>query len=291
MKGVFKMISCGFFGSYNHDRRYDTRQISSMFDGIIRDGIYMSIGDHFAVTASDSLPNDENNGMPVIIGTGRAWFDHSWTLNDAPVPIYIPQSEVILNRIDAVVLDVNSALDVRNNDVIVIKGTPGTNPQKPNLIKSVERNQYPLAYIYVAKGATTITQANITNAVGTSETPFVTGILETINIDSLISQWSAQWNEYVIAYGEQADQFYNESVADIQDFQQKYKADLNAWKMETQANIMDWFNNLQQILSDDAQVQIATDLMSVKDDIQYLREHAIIDSISDKPEETENEGE
>ena len=66
-------ITSGFFNSVNHDRLYDAEQVSSIFDGIIKDGVYESIGDAFMVT-----PNSDLNDS-IIVGTGRAWFDHTWT--------------------------------------------------------------------------------------------------------------------------------------------------------------------------------------------------------------------
>ena len=43
----------------------------------------------------------------VTVGTGRAWFDHTWTLNDTPLTLEIePASEMVV-RIDAVVLDID----------------------------------------------------------------------------------------------------------------------------------------------------------------------------------------
>lgn len=68
-------VSYGFYNSMNGDRKYDATQMSSIFDGIINDGIYETIGDRFVVRTS--------GGMNVVVGTGRAWFNHTWTLNDS----------------------------------------------------------------------------------------------------------------------------------------------------------------------------------------------------------------
>ena len=42
-------VSSGFFNSVNHDRLYDAEQVSSIFDGIIEDGVCESIGEAFMV--------------------------------------------------------------------------------------------------------------------------------------------------------------------------------------------------------------------------------------------------
>ena len=56
----------------------------------------MTIGDCLVVSASE--------GMTVNVGTGKAWFEQPWTLNDTLYPIVMPESEVVLNRIDTIVL-------------------------------------------------------------------------------------------------------------------------------------------------------------------------------------------
>lgn len=177
-------LTYGFYNSLNHDRKYDSLQLSRIFDGIINDGVYESIGDALMVKAS--------NAMTVSVGLGRAWFNHTWTLNDALYLVTITDAELALNRYDAVVLEVDSGN--RTNSIKVVKGTPAVSPVKPTLIISDTVNQHPLAYIYVEAKATEITQANIQNAVGTSECPFVTGIMSTISVDNLIQQWSAEFD-------------------------------------------------------------------------------------------------
>jgi hypothetical protein len=209
----------GFYNSLNGDRRYDAIQMSSIFDGIIRDGIFMHIGASMTVHAG--------SGMTVTAGIGRAWFNHTWSLNDALLPVTLAQSEILQDRIDLVVLEINSDPTVRANAVKVVKGTPATNPVRPTPIKSLTLNQYPLADIRVNRGVTAINQSNITNRVGTSETPFVTGPLELMDIDALVAQWGDQWNQFYnaqAAYMESTTealllawkQFYSKQTAEIE---------------------------------------------------------------------------
>lgn len=204
------MVTYGFYDSINGDRKYNAIQFGSIFDGIVRDGIFMSIGDCFRVR--------QGEGMMVLVGIGRAWFNHTWTLNDALLPVYIPQSEVILHRIDAVVIDVDATQSSRKNSIIVVKGTPSSNPQRPNMIHTAYRNQYPLAYIYVQAGTTSIRTADISSAVGTSEAPYVTGILETVNIDALLDQWKDQWQA-----------FYEKQTAEIENYNDFWEKEWQKW--------------------------------------------------------------
>ena len=198
-------LTFGFYNSVNGDRKYNAIEMSRIFDGIIVDGVFMSIGDAFAVKAS--------SGMGITIGEGRAWFNHTWTLNDAPYPLTVSASEALLDRIDAVVLEINSNANVRANAIKIVKGTPSSSPAKPTLTKSELLNQYPLAYITVKKGTTSISQANIQNTVGTSACPYVTGPLEGMNIDNLIAQWESQ---FVSWFNEMEGQLSTDAAGNLQ---------------------------------------------------------------------------
>lgn len=179
-------LTSGFFNSKNHDRLYDATQIATLFEGLINDGVYQGVGNIFKVSAS--------SGMRVTVDTGRAWFNNTWTRNDALIVLTVPTAEQVLKRIDAVVLEVNTLENVRNNTIKIVKGTPASSPAKPSLTKNDDVHQYPLAYITVDPNVTTITQQKIQNAVGTSACPFVTGIIKTLDIDDLIMQWSTEFN-------------------------------------------------------------------------------------------------
>lgn len=214
-------FASGFFNSVDHDRLYDATDISRLFDGLIRDGIFASIGDCLVVKQS--------NQMNVTVGTGRAWFNHTWSYNDALYPVTIPPSEILMDRIDAVVLEINSVESVRANSIKLIKGTPSSTPTKPALTNTKEVHQYPLAYVTVGKEVTSIRQADIENCVGTSACPFVTGILEVISIEQLIPQWKDILNRFV-----------EENTANFNTWMNGEKQDYQAWLTAAKKKITDW---------------------------------------------------
>ncbi len=181
-------ITYGFYNSKDGDRKYYARQVSKIVDSLVKDGIFMHIGEHLNVK--------QGTGMQVLVEPGFAWFNHTWTENDADYPLTIEESDLLQPRIDAIVLEVDESLAVRANAIKVIKGAPASEPQKPTLTNTAEVHQYPLAYVSVAVGASQITNANIENRIGMKDCPFVTGILETINIDTLIQEWEAQFDEW-----------------------------------------------------------------------------------------------
>ena len=195
-------LTYGFYNSQNGDRMYDATDISSIFDGIIKDGVFMSIGDAFIVSAA--------TGMQVTVGSGRAWFNHTWTYNSVASLYTIEPAEIVLNRIDTVVLEINASEEVRANSIKVIKGTPASNPVAPTLINTELVHQYPLADIYVGANVTEIIPANITNRVGTEACPLSTGILETLDSAPLLAQWNSAFTVHSQAWVDQMAQQQND---------------------------------------------------------------------------------
>lgn len=238
-------VTSGFFNALNGDRKYNAEEMSSIFDGIIEDGVLQHVGTAMVVTAT--------NNMNVYVGIGRAWFNHTWTLNDSILPLEVTQAEVLLNRYDAVVLDVDARTDVRANTIKIVNGTPGSSPSKPEMVKDNDHWQYPLAYIYVGAGVTSIGQENITNCVGTSECPFVTAPLEKMDIDALIAKWEVQWNVWT----ERNDSEWDSWKA-------KNDAEWTEWITENDTDFKNWIADLKDILGDDVAASLADQILQIK---------------------------
>lgn len=230
-------FASGFFNSVDHDRLYDATDISRLFDGLIRDGIFASIGDCLVVKQS--------NQMNVTVGTGRAWFNHTWSYNDALYPVTIPPSEILMDRIDAVVLEINSVESVRANSIKLIKGTPASTPAKPSLTNTKEVHQYPLAYVTVGKEVTSIRQADIENCVGTSACPFVTGILEVISIEQLIPQWKDILNRFVEENTANFNTWMNGEKQDYQAWLTAAKKEITDWQATSKSDYQKWYDSIK----------------------------------------------
>lgn len=230
-------FASGFFNSVDHDRLYDATDISRLFDGLIRDGIFASIGDCFVVKQS--------NQMNVTVGTGRAWFNHTWSYNDALYPVTIPPSEILMDRIDAIVLEINSVEAVRANSIKLIKGTPSSTPTKPALTNAKEVHQYPLAYVKVGKEVRSIRQADIENCVGTSVCPFVTGILEVISIEQLIPQWKDILNRFVEENTANFNTWMNGEKQDYQAWLTAAKKEITDWEATSKSDYQKWYDSIK----------------------------------------------
>lgn len=225
-------VSSGFFNSLNGDRKYNAAQMSAIFDGLIIDGVFASIGTAFAVKAA--------GGLTVNVGIGKAWFDHTWTVNDSILPMTAPEAEVLLDRIDAVVLEVNETESVRENTIKFVKGNPSSAPSRPTLTNEGNVHQYPLCYIYRKYGTAVINQADITPMVGTESTPFVTGILQTISLDELLGKWQ-----------DELDRFTDARSQEVDDWIAQEESDFTTWIASEQADFLAWYNQMKDQLSGD----------------------------------------
>lgn len=181
-------VTSGFFNSVNSDRRYNAEQMTAIFDGIINNGVFSNVGTAFGVNA--------DLGNTITVGIGRAWFNSKWIYNDAILPITLSDPEVFLDRIDAIIIEINNSEAVRACSIRAITGTPSSAPERPALTDSEDVHQYPLAYISRKANATEITQADITNMIGTSACPYVTGILQVVDIDQVLAQWDSEFNTW-----------------------------------------------------------------------------------------------
>lgn len=162
-------LTFGFYNSVNGDRKYNATQFATLFDSIFIDGVFAKVANEFEVGI--------NSGMNINVASGRAWFKKTWTDSDSTIVLAIDEAEVVLDRIDTVVIEINTNNESRTNSVKVIKGTPGSTPVAPTLSQSDGVYQYPLADIYVTAGATEILSGDITDRRGSTDCPFASGLL------------------------------------------------------------------------------------------------------------------
>lgn len=198
-------LTSGFFNSVSGDRTYNADQLSSMFEGLISDGVYESVGDAFQVTAS--------SGMVVNVGTGRAMVNSKWVKNTAPIAVTIADAHVLLNRYTAVVLRLD--ISGRSISVETIDGEAASTPSKPSIVRNSTYYDMLLAYIYVGAGVTSITQANIDDQrANTTYCGWVTGVVQQVDTSTLFLQWQTAY-----------EQFYEQMLA----WQASERAAFDAW--------------------------------------------------------------
>ena len=203
-------ITYGFFNATKqsdgtYDRAYNSDQISDMFEGLVSDGVFESIGDAMVVTAK--------SGMTVQVGTGRASIDGRWIKNDAKMDITLAASNIALNRWSAIVIRLN--MSSRTMSIVEKVGTAATNPVKPSLTNSTTVKEKCLAYVYVKAGAGSITQVDITDMrADTSVCGWVTGVIKQVDTRQLFLQYQAA---------------YERQLATMQAWETQQKAAFDTW--------------------------------------------------------------
>lgn len=183
-------LTCGFFNSLNGDRVYSAEQIGNMFQGLISDGVYENIGDAFAVRAA--------GGMVVTVGSGRAFVGRKWAFNDAAVSVTISAAHSSLNRYTAVVL--RRSMTTREVTIETIDGTPAANPAKATIVRDSDTYDLCLAQVYVGAGATSLTQANISDTRAGDRCGWVTGIVSQVPTGDLFEQWQTAYEEFYASF-------------------------------------------------------------------------------------------
>lgn len=181
-------IKSGFFNSLNHDRVYDADDINSIFDGIITDGVFGNIGSKFNVTPG--------SGMTVNVGTGKARFHQIFVENDANLVLQVSQSDVLLNRIDAVVIRVDRTMNGRIGNIVIVKGSPSQNPAAPTLSNDNQIWDMPIAYVNVKANANKINFSDIQYLVGRNTTPLITAPMQTLNVESYVNNMEEQFSDW-----------------------------------------------------------------------------------------------
>ena len=163
-------LTSGFFNSVSGDRKYDARQMGSVFDGVFADGVFPTIGSRFDVELVEGTTT-------VNIGTGKAWFNKTWTELDAVLNVDLGAGESTLSRIDEVVLEVNTSDAVRANTIKVVKGAAASSPVRPTLTHTPFVNQYSLCRVLRRPGVD-IEGSDVLSMVGSLETPHAKAVID-----------------------------------------------------------------------------------------------------------------
>lgn len=203
-------ITYGFFNALQqsdgtYDRVYNSDQISNMFEGLITDGVYESVGNALIVKAI--------SGLTVQVGTGRMIIGGKWLKNDATTDITLAASHLTLNRWSAIVC----RLDATNRVMTIVEkaGSPATNPTKPTMTNSSTIKEKCLAYVYIKAGATSVSQFDITDSrADTSVCGWVTGLITQVDTSQLFLQWQTA---------------YENMFAQMQAWETQQKAAFDTW--------------------------------------------------------------
>lgn len=187
-------VKYGFYDSLNGDRLYTADDINTFLEGVFSDGVFEFVGNGLAV---ENVPGTMN----ILVKDGRAYFNKVWIRNTSTLTLPLEPSNLINPRIDIVILEFDSSITVRENSIKILTGIPSFTPVPPVLANTSTLHQYALAHIYVAAGVSEINSVDITNKIGTINTPYAkslisepyTGPVTTATNDFQVGNGSGSW--------------------------------------------------------------------------------------------------
>lgn len=151
------MIRYGFFNSINGDRKYNADDMTKYFDKIVSDGVFHDQASALKVTSSLS------EGFTIDVHRGRGLIDCRWIENDTIYTITLDPSDMLLDRIDTVVMRLDLRESERKMEIAVVKGVPAVTPVPHQRVKTADIKELILGYVRVNHNAITISDSDITD--------------------------------------------------------------------------------------------------------------------------------
>ncbi len=146
----------GFFNSKGLDRTYTAENFCDYLGSIICNGIQDNYGDCFAITA--------NGDLTVTIGSGKAWINGHYFINDTSHTLDLSQYvDESLNKYLVIGIYCDTSDSLRKCDMEVKAGTAATSPTTPVFTNTKTRTYLTIASIYLRAGTTEIKQSNISD--------------------------------------------------------------------------------------------------------------------------------
>ena len=213
-------LASGFFNAIMQDgvpdRTYNCDDLNEFLKGLVSEnGIYAEVSSACQVVAS--------SGMNVVVKTGKGQIGFNWFEIESDTTLEIANSDVVLNRIDRVVIQ--RSLTNRNTVIYVKQGTLASNPTPPALTRNESVYEIALADILVSKNISAITTALITDQrSNNSVCGWIVGLIEQFDTTTLFNQYQTA-----------QDNFINNQTQSFEDW----------YDTQTQ-NFNNWFNGIKE---------------------------------------------
>lgn len=147
-------FSCGFFNSKGLDRTYTAENFTSYLSSIICNGILDTYGQNFKLTAA-------NSGLGVVLGTGKAWINGHYFINDSRYVIDLTSyQDESLPRYVGIAIYLDTTESVRSVTLKLFPGTPAENPQLPSIPQDEDHVRLLMYAVRMNPGASRITESD-----------------------------------------------------------------------------------------------------------------------------------
>lgn len=231
-------------GRPTYDRAITSKPLRKLYSQLFSTGVMPNPSNNFQVIAGDA-------GMTVKVNPGFAVVQGCLKLEETTRTIEIQAASSSLDRIDTVVLRLNDEVNARICDLYVRQGIPASSPTRPDLVRSGSVYEIGLADIFIPANTATIVQKRITD---TRLDPDRCGYVSSI------------------------------SEFDTETLYLQIQNDLADFKLNEQAEFLEWFEYIKVQLSEDVagnlqnqigvllnlKTEIKTDLVNA---INWLKEN------------------
>lgn len=225
-----------------YDRAEEASFFAQYFANFIGNGIY---------------PNP-SNGMQVVFDTDRTvkvsegyCFIKGYLGIAENDEVVLDEPDTTYARIDRIVARLN--IEDREITIKVKKGTPSAEPVPTDIERNSNIYELALADIRINKGATSISQANITDMrLDNSVCGIVTGVIDQVDTTTLFNQYLTWFEE----------------------MKNKSSEDYSKWFTEftepSEQQFIEWFNKMKDQLTEDAAAKIQTEVNTINKNIDEI---------------------
>ena len=223
------MEKSGFFADIEGDRGYTDDFLAEWVASFIENGVYNT---ELGVMAAGD--------MNITVQPGRAWINGRIYILTEALTIPVEVSDGKLNRYTSIVLRADA--NARKITVQAVDGTYSAQPTAPNITRNSEIYELKLADIYVAAGAISISQAEITDTRLDNE---VCGLVycpvEHIDTESLYNQIQTDLTNFRNISQKEFDAWFSAFISSA-----------NGNISEYENSFLVWFEHMKDQLSEDA---------------------------------------
>ena len=254
----------GFFDAHlkdgEYDRTYLAADFAKYFASFIGNGIFGGKLNELMVQQKETAD------MSIKVLSGKGYINGYQYENDDDFSLSIDIADGVLSRIDLVVLRWDK--QERTIRLAVKKGVSATNPGAPVLQRDADRFELKLAEIYIKAGATSITQASITDTrLNKNVCGLVTGVINQLDTTDLGNQLQSFINQYSADYEAYIEQLKLESAEDKNNIIENFITWINQFKIDSEAEVRALINMLNGLV-----VDVNNDLINIRLDVNEIKE-------------------
>lgn len=177
-------------GNLTYDREFDSENLRKIFRGLYTNGVAMS--DNSAALQVSAL-----SGMNVSVGTGFVIIEGAMGYLESAETVVIDAAHETYTRIDSIMARLNTNISGRCISIEYVKGTAGSTPAAPAVVRSGGIYDLRLANIRIPAGTTAITASLITDTRFSSDCGLATARPQAVDTTAIFNQYQAALAEYM----------------------------------------------------------------------------------------------